>query len=802
MTNAMPAGHGVKYPPLQLLFVDDDRDDLELCLHGLEKSGLEFEAATALTREEFAQKLHEKAFDVVVADYRMKDWTGIDALALVKEVCPNVPLILLSGTLGEEIAVECIKLGVTDYVLKQQLARLPVALRRAREERSLREAEGTAVQALRESEERYRILVENAPEAILVLDVEHGKFTDCNENALRLFRVSREELLQLSPMTLSPAVQPDGRHSESFYESQVESALSGNKPCFEWTYRNSQADEIPCEIYLVGLPSPKRRLVRVSILDIAERKRAETALRESEARYRSLVNNATYGIYWVTEEGRLLYVNPALVQILGYDSTQELLQVPNTRHFYVNPLERDALLARHRQQGRVDEKVQWKRKDGKIITVRVNARWTRVPEQHKQCFEVVVEDVTERIALEKQLLEAQKFEAIGQLAGGIAHDFNNMIGAIVGWADLGADETEPASKVRRHFEKVRQQAQRAAALTRQLLAFARRQILEPRDIDLNRSVTETLSLLEKVIGSNIEIKAKLMPDLAVVRADPTQVEQIIMNLCINARDAMPHGGSLTIETSNVTFDEASCAQTPLARPGIYAMLAVADTGTGMDAATLGRIFEPFFTTKQLGKGTGLGLATVYGIARQHGGFVTVESEVNKGSTFRTYLPMSASPVASKAPQEDHRIVRGGVETILVAEDHDGLREIAHQVLTNLGYRVLLAHDGEQALRDFKAHADGIDLALLDVMLPKLSGPEIYEKISAEKPEIAVIFATGYSADSSLLQQLEGRGLPVIQKPYAPKDLARKVREILDKKCDKSATALPALPDSEYPAVNK
>jgi PAS domain S-box-containing protein len=784
----MPKNDGTALKPLQLLFVDDDASDLELCLKGLKKSGLEFQAATALTRDDFDRALRSKAFDVVVADYRMKSWTGIDALAIVNEVCPSVPVILLSGTVGEELAVDCIKQGITDYVLKNQVARLPVALRRASEERALREAEEKAVQALRESEVRYRTLVENAPDAIVVLDVEKNRFTDCNDNALRLFRMTRTELFEHSPADLSPPLQPEGQPSAREFGLQVAQALSGRARCFEWVHRNSQGDEIPCEVHLVALPSPGPRLVRGSILNIAERKRAEAALRESEARYRGLVDNATYGIYWVTVEGKLLYVNPSLVQILGYDSPQELLKVPSTRLFYVNPSDRDALLAEFMKNGRVDSKAEWRRKDGKTITVHINARWTRVPGIVDQCFEAVAEDITDRMALEKQLLEAQKFEAIGQLAGGIAHDFNNMIGAIVGWADLGADETEAGSRLRRHFEKVRQQADRAAGLTRQLLAFARRQILEPRDIDLNKSVVETLSLLEKVIGSNIEIKANLAPDLAVVRADPTQVEQIIMNLCINARDAMPEGGSLTLDTCNVTFDEQSCVRKPLAHPGIYAMLSVADTGTGIDTATLGRIFEPFFTTKKLGKGTGLGLATVYGIARQHGGFVDVESEVNKGTTFRTYLPMSISPIISRTQPEDCRVVRGGSETILVAEDHDGLREIAVEVLASLGYRVVAAPDGEQALREYKIHGNNIDLALLDVMLPKVCGPEIYERISAERPDLSVIFATGYSADSAMLQQVEERGLPVIQKPYSPRDLARKVREVLDKKCMQSETA--------------
>ena len=296
---------------------------------------------------------------------------------------------------------------------------------------------------------------------------------------------------------------------------------------------------------------------------------------------------------------------------------------------------------------------------------------------------------------------------------------------------------------------------------------------------MNQSVAETLNLLEKVIGSNIEIKTTLAPALSLVRADPTQVEQVLMNLCINARDAMPDGGSLLIETASAIFDAEYCAHQPFARPGDYVMLSVTDTGIGMDAATIDRIFEPFFTTKELGKGTGLGLATVYGIVRQHGGFTHVYSELGVGTTFRTYFP--AAPLATKSVEvvEDTQPVRGGVETILVVEDHPGLRELAFETLTNLGYKVILASDGEQALHEFESRRDQIDLLLLDVVLPKLSGPHIYTRICEIKPDVLVIFATGYSADIASLQKAQQKGLPMLQKPYSPRNLARKIRETLD-----------------------
>jgi two-component system, cell cycle sensor histidine kinase and response regulator CckA len=390
-----------------------------------------------------------------------------------------------------------------------------------------------------------------------------------------------------------------------------------------------------------------------------------------------------------------------------------------------------------------------------------------------------VENVTERFTLEEQMIQAQKFEPIGQLAGGIAHDFGNMIGAIIDWADLGVEEAIPGSRLRSHFKKIRIQADRAAALTRQLLAFARRQVLEPVDIDLNQAVIETLSLLEKVIGANIQITANLSPHLVIVRADPVQVEQVLMNLCINARDAMPEGGSLTVQTTNVAFGEKSCAGQPLMHPGEYAMLSVTDTGTGMEAAILDRIFEPFFTTKELGKGTGLGLASVHGIVRQHGGFVQVDSEPGMGTTFRAYFPVSTGAGIRPRPASDIQAALRGSETLLIAEDHDGLRQIAQETLTNLGYHVLVAADGEQAVKKFLAHRHRIDLVLLDVVLPKLTGPEVYAHICGDKPDVAVIFATAGNSGVDSPHPAPCEGLPVLRKPYASRDLALRVRQVLD-----------------------
>ena len=380
--------------------------------------------------------------------------------------------------------------------------------------------------------------------------------------------------------------------------------------------------------------------------------------------------------------------------------------------------------------------------------------------------------------MQKRLRQLEKFEALGKLAGGVAHDFNNVIGAIMGWAEIGTDRVPPDSQEAKLFKKIRDQAIRAAGLTRQLLAYARRQFLEPKNINLNLMVNETTALLQKAIGEQIDVKMVLASDLRITRADPSQIEQVLMNLCFNARDAMPEGGQLLIETRNVDLDLHYCRRHADTQPGPYIQISVSDTGTGIDAATMERMFEPFFTTKDLGKGTGLGLATVFGIVKQHGGFLEVYSELGKGTVFHVYVPASEG-VADPLHHVDDAPIRGGTETILVAEDHEGIREMSQEILESLGYRLVLAQDGEDAVRQFLAHRDVISLVLLDVIMPKVDGPDAYERICQAKPGVPVIFTSGYSDQGALLKATATKGAAILQKPYSAKVLARRVRELLD-----------------------
>jgi signal transduction histidine kinase len=385
---------------------------------------------------------------------------------------------------------------------------------------------------------------------------------------------------------------------------------------------------------------------------------------------------------------------------------------------------------------------------------------------------------------EEQLQQSQKMEAIGTLAGGIAHDFNNLLTAILGNTQLALRTLQPDDPLHRRLVGIEKASKRATALTRQLLAFSRRQRLERRTINLNDTIADIMQMLQRIIGEDVEVTVKTDPELSRVFADPAQIEQVVMNLAVNARDAMPHGGRLIIETLNDDLDEVYRRRHPYVLPGKYAVMLISDTGVGMDDEIKARIFEPFFTTKEVGKGTGLGLAMVYGIIKQHEGYVNVYSEVGRGTTFRIYFPVADQTVVED-PQAVQLPALGGTETILIAEDEDALQELAQDVLEGLGYTVLLARNGEEAVEMFTTERDRIDMLLLDVVMPRMGGHQAYQQIHALSPHVPVIFMTGYSAEtvqSRFLKQnkvVEELGVPVLQKPYNIEALGRKIREVLD-----------------------
>jgi len=508
--------------------------------------------------------------------------------------------------------------------------------------------------------------------------------------------------------------------------------------------------------------------------------RARATLRATEASFATLVEHAPVGIYRSSPEGRFLSANGALVRMLGYESAADVLGLDMGRDVYADPAERQRLVERDTYSDRQYDNVEatWKRRDGRPLTVQLSVRAVRNAEGQVEYYETFVRDVTDQRRLQQQVLQSQKMEAVGRLAGGIAHDFNNLLTVITSYSDLLLEDLAPDDGKRDDLEQVRKAADGAAALTRQLLAFSRQQVVEPRVVSLNVVVEGLQKILRRVIGEDIDLTTTLAPDLGPVRADVGQLEQVLMNLAVNARDAMPTGGRLTVETANVEHDPEFARDREAAAVRRFAMLAVTDTGCGMDEATKARIFEPFFTTKEPGKGTGLGLATVYGIVKQAGGFIWVYSEPGQGTSFKIYLPQVDAP-AERATAATGTPLPRGTETVLLVEDAAAVRAVTKQVLERQGYTVVEASDGEVALRLAQRQRGPIHLLLTDVVMPRVSGRELAEQLTRARPDLKVLYASGYTDDSVVRHGILELGTAYLQKPFSPESLARKVRDVLD-----------------------
>jgi PAS domain S-box-containing protein len=522
------------------------------------------------------------------------------------------------------------------------------------------------------------------------------------------------------------------------------------------------------------------KVIQCNIRDITKRKRAEMALRRSEANYRSLIQGATYGIFRCCQDGKFLTVNPALVTMLGYGSEADLMAANLVSDLNPDSDKGTQLLRQYRQVGRLDGvEVEWKRKDGTLVAVRLSGRTISGEPGEPECFEVIAEDLGERKRLEEQLRQMEKMETVGRLAGGVAHDFNNLLTIISGFSQLLLDRIEVGDPRRSYVDEIQKAEERAASLTRQLLALGRRQVLLPQVLDLNEVVTKMDKMLRPLLGEDIELLIVQPPDLGRVKADPGQIEQVMLNLAVNARDAMPGGGKLTLETANIDLDESYALNHAEVTTGPYVLLAVSDTGCGMDAETQSHLFEPFFTTKEKGKGTGLGLATSYGIIQQSGGYLWFYSEPGRGTTFKVYLPRVQEvpePVAVNQAQAGPAV---GSETVLLVEDETSVRLLVRGVLEARGYTVLEASRADEALRICQQHPGPIQLLLTDVVMPQTMGPALAESLLVLRPKMKVLYMSGYTdhavfGDGTLLA-----GISFLQKPFTPETLAQKVRRVLD-----------------------
>jgi len=503
---------------------------------------------------------------------------------------------------------------------------------------------------------------------------------------------------------------------------------------------------------------------------------AQEGLRRSEANFRSLVTNAPYGICRCDSAGIIVEANPAMVEMLEYKSAWDITGL-NLANLHADSQHWFNLVDQLRSGKRFDELVvDWLCQSGKIITVRLSGCSIR-GEKSETFFELIAEDVTEHRALEQQLRQAQKMEAIGRLAGGIAHDFNNLLMVISGYCEFLVEGTANDPKLRGPAQEIANAAERATTLTRQLLAFSRKQMLAPKVLDLNAIVTENLKMLTRVIGEDIELVMASGEDLGAVKADPGQIEQVIMNLAVNARDAMPKGGKLTIETGNISLDDNYARFHAPLKPGEYVMLAISDTGTGMDSETLSHIFEPFFTTKETGKGTGLGLSMVYGIIKQSNGYIMAYSEPGRGTTFKIYFPRtqeSVSPI--QKPEEE---IPRGTETVMIVEDEAALRELTCVLLEDAGYTVLESSGAEDAIETAKGLQRKIDLLLTDIVMPRLDGRELANQMVSLRPNLKVLYMSGYTDDVIVHRGILKQMTMLVQKPFTKSTLLRKVRETLD-----------------------
>ena len=621
--------------------------------------------------------------------------------------------------------------------------------------------------ALRENKERLRTVIAGAPLVLFALDRD-GVFTMVEGRGLDAVGVRPALLIGRSAFELFadlPQALADVRRALTgeMFSSTVE--VFG--VVFEaWYSPVRDAEGAVAGVIGVGT-------------DITERCRAEAALRQSEESHRALVQHAAYAIYRSSVEGRFLTVNAALVRMLGYESKEQLLAVDLGADVYADSEERRRILARFDSDDVVEGiEVLWRRRDGGEILVRLSGRAVRRPDGAIDCFETIAEDVTERRALEEQLRQSQKMEAIGQLTGGIAHDFNNLLTIILANAQLVAKVLPPGqADAHADLRDVMSAALRGRVMVKELLGFARRSRLDLQPVNLGGLISDLSGFLRRILPADVEIVMSGGDEFPEVRADVLAAEQILFNLATNARDAMPDGGVLRIETSHAHLTEDQRLVCGAVRAGEHVCLAVGDTGIGMDEETQARIFEPFFTTKPPGKGTGLGLATVYGLVKQHGGGIEVDSEPGKGTRFRIYFPIADGVAVAVRPRAGVAEVRGGRETVLVVEDDDQLRRSAKRILEAAGYQIVTAADGLEALEALR-QATGVQLVFSDLVMPRLGGHALYDAARRAGHTTPFLFASGYS-DPERAASLDPSA-PLLHKPWTESDLLTRIREILDR----------------------
>ena len=621
----------------------------------------------------------------------------------------------------------------------------------------------SALGAAHSLDSSYRLLFDRNPQPMWVFDLESLAFLAVNQAALEQYGYSRDEFLRMTIKDIRPTEDISALVEDILHRG------SGIEKAGRWRHRRKDGANIDVEITSQSIEWAGRPARLVLANDITNLKRAE------EKFERAFNANPEPMTIARLSDGRYIDLNDSFLRITGYQREEVISRTSLEIKIWKGQEDRDKFLEILRNQGSVrDHETTFLTKSGEWRTGMISAEIIEMDGQ--DCVIAIVKDSTDQKALEKQLRQSQKMEAVGQLSGGIAHDFNNLLSVIIGYSELIEGSLPPNDPARKMSEQVKKAGESAASLTRQLLAFSRQQVLELRILDLNAVVRNVEKMLRRLIGEDIDFSTALEQALANVKADQGQIEQVLINLAVNARDAMPRGGKLRIETALVDLDEEYARRHPPQRAGAYVLLTVSDTGIGMDAETQAHIFDPFFTTKEIGKGTGLGLSTVYGIVRQSGGHIWVYSEIGQGTTFKIYLPLTGQPLRSEKSRPSQAETLRGTETILLVEDAEALRELARGLLTDNGYTVLEAERPEHAIEIARKYAGSIDLLLSDMVMPGMNGRLLAEKLASIRPEMTVLFMSGYTGftHSGLIDS----DMILLPKPFTKESLLRKVHEVL------------------------
>ncbi len=762
---------------LRILILEDVPMDAELMEYELARARIPFLSHRVDSRDGFLHALDEFGPDLILSDYTLPRFDGMTALSLAKERAPSIPFLIVTGSVNEETAVGCMKAGATDYLLKSNLARIGPAIEAALERSRAHAQKAQAEAALASSERRFRSLVQNSSDLVTILAPD-GTILYASDSAERIVGYSPGQLVGSSLLSYL-----DGSGVQTVLGLlQTGNGRTNGAGPIEFCLR--RGDGSPVWLEAVGTNLLADTIIQGIVLnarDVSERKRADRELRESEERYRDLFDNASDLVCMAAPDGSLLYVNHAWQQGTGYGEAEvgrmQLVDLlpPDNRAYYVQVIERVL------KGERLDHvELVFVPKVGAPITVEGNLSCTF--KDGKPCVvRGIYRDVTERKRVEEHLRRAERMQAAGKLAGGVAHEVNNMMTGVIGFSEFLLRSLDEGDDRRADVEEIIKAGTRAADVTRQLLAFTRQQFLQPQALEVNTVVADMEKMLRRSLGEDHVLDLQLSANAGQLRADRGQLEQVLINLVLNARDAMERHGRVSIQTAPAVWDEVYAQRhggvsLPL---GSYVMLAVSDTGCGMDPDVQARIFEPFFTTKAIGQGTGLGLSTVYGIVKQSGGYVWVYSEPGEGSVFKIYLPATQLEQAGQATREPQEAPQGGSETILVIEDEDVVRNLACRGLRDQGYSVIEARNGLQAIQYIEEHPGTVDLVLSDVVMPEMGGREFGERLARIEPGLPVLFMSGYTGEDVVQRGLLEPDAPFQQKPFTPARLATKVRGMLD-----------------------